>query len=287
MLAGLLSYNRKQCSSSAVVSSPSLPLRRLDAFGEQDFSLGRSRWLRCQSLRWFCIASRSLASDYCLSSFFERPHLAGSEWGWVFAASVLGVPVQYLVQFKGLSLTTVSHASLMVGTLPMLLAIAAVVAPRRLAGARRLDNWCGLDRAVEQESLWHSTRQHSRRHAGCALDVCGYRMDSDLEATHAATFCRDGHGSCLLDRHCDSLGCCHYHIRRSFFALLQPCMDCGSRAGNTCDRVHNDTVELGAQAGSSIASRNLRKFGTGGWRDSWVFPFFMKCWGGWRSQAVR
>jgi drug/metabolite transporter (DMT)-like permease len=35
--------------------------------------------------------------------------------------------VLYLVQFKGLSLTTVSHASLMVGTLPMLLAIAAVL----------------------------------------------------------------------------------------------------------------------------------------------------------------
>ncbi len=50
-----------------------------------------------------------------------------SEWGWVFAASVLGVPVSYLVSFKGLSLTTVSHASLMVGTLPMLLALAAVV----------------------------------------------------------------------------------------------------------------------------------------------------------------
>ena len=45
----------------------------------------------------------------------------------MLAASVLGVPVQYLVQFKGLSLTTVSHASLMVGTLPMLLAVAAVV----------------------------------------------------------------------------------------------------------------------------------------------------------------
>jgi drug/metabolite transporter (DMT)-like permease len=31
--------------------------------------------------------------------FFHRPHFAGSEWGWVLAASVLGVPVQYLVQF--------------------------------------------------------------------------------------------------------------------------------------------------------------------------------------------
>jgi drug/metabolite transporter (DMT)-like permease len=59
--------------------------------------------------------------------FFDRSHFAGSEWGWVLVASLLGVPVQYLVQFKGLSLTTVSHASLMVGTLPILLAVAAVM----------------------------------------------------------------------------------------------------------------------------------------------------------------
>jgi drug/metabolite transporter (DMT)-like permease len=59
--------------------------------------------------------------------FFDRPRFAGSEWGLVLAASLLGVPVSYLVTFKGLSLTTVSHASLMVGTLPMLLAVAAVV----------------------------------------------------------------------------------------------------------------------------------------------------------------
>jgi drug/metabolite transporter (DMT)-like permease len=59
--------------------------------------------------------------------FFDRLHFAGTEWGWVLAASVLEVPIQYLVQFKGLFLTTVSHASLMVGTLPMLLAVAAVV----------------------------------------------------------------------------------------------------------------------------------------------------------------
>lgn len=59
--------------------------------------------------------------------FFDRPRFAGGEWVWVIAASVLGVPIQYLVQYEGLSLTTVSHASLMVGTLPMLLAIAAVL----------------------------------------------------------------------------------------------------------------------------------------------------------------
>ncbi len=73
--------------------------------------------------------------------FFDRPHVAGSEWGWVVAASVLGVPLQYLVQFKRLSLTTVSHASLMVGTLPMLLAIAALV----FAGERlHFGGWLAL-----------------------------------------------------------------------------------------------------------------------------------------------
>jgi len=58
---------------------------------------------------------------------FERPGFDGREWAWVLAAGVLGVPVQFLVQFKGLSLTTVSHASLMVGTLPIFLAVAAVL----------------------------------------------------------------------------------------------------------------------------------------------------------------
>lgn len=71
----------------------------------------------------------------------DRPHFETSELGWLFAASVLGIPVLFLVQFKGLSLTTVSHASLMVGTLPMLLAIAAVL----FSGERlRLGGWLAL-----------------------------------------------------------------------------------------------------------------------------------------------
>lgn len=73
--------------------------------------------------------------------FFDRPRFAGTEWGWVLAASVLGVPVQFLVQFKGLSLTTVSHAALMVGTLPILLALAAVL----FSGERlHLSGWLAL-----------------------------------------------------------------------------------------------------------------------------------------------
>lgn len=73
--------------------------------------------------------------------FFDRPRFAGSEWGWVLGASLLGVPVSYLVSFKGLSLTTVSHASLMVGTLPMLLALAAVVFSRERL---HLGGWLAL-----------------------------------------------------------------------------------------------------------------------------------------------
>jgi drug/metabolite transporter (DMT)-like permease len=73
--------------------------------------------------------------------FLNRPRFAGREWGWVLAAAVLGVPVQFLVQFKGLSYTTVSHASLMVGTLPIFLAIAAVL----FSGERlHLDSWLAL-----------------------------------------------------------------------------------------------------------------------------------------------
>jgi drug/metabolite transporter (DMT)-like permease len=42
-------------------------------------------------------------------------------------AAAVYVPIQFLVQFHGLDHTTVSHASLMVGTLPLLLAAGAVV----------------------------------------------------------------------------------------------------------------------------------------------------------------
>jgi drug/metabolite transporter (DMT)-like permease len=50
-----------------------------------------------------------------------------AEWRTLLLASFLGIPLQFMVQFYGLSLTTVSHASLMVGTLPMLMAVAAML----------------------------------------------------------------------------------------------------------------------------------------------------------------
>ena len=45
---------------------------------------------------------------------------------WFVAAGALYVPVQFIIQFEGLARTTVSHASLMVGMLPILLALGAV-----------------------------------------------------------------------------------------------------------------------------------------------------------------
>ena len=57
----------------------------------------------------------------------HRPHLNRQEWTILLVASVLGVPLQFLFQFHGLALTTVSHASLMVGTMPVILAVGATL----------------------------------------------------------------------------------------------------------------------------------------------------------------
>jgi drug/metabolite transporter (DMT)-like permease len=57
----------------------------------------------------------------------HRPGLSAKEWRQLAMGSFLGVPVQFLIQFYGLSLTTVSHAALMVGTMPVILAVGATV----------------------------------------------------------------------------------------------------------------------------------------------------------------
>jgi drug/metabolite transporter (DMT)-like permease len=67
----------------------------------------------------------------------ERPAWTGREIGTLLLAAALGIPIQFLLQFEGLARTTVSHASLMVGTMPVLLALGATI----FAG-ERLD-WVG------------------------------------------------------------------------------------------------------------------------------------------------
>jgi drug/metabolite transporter (DMT)-like permease len=59
--------------------------------------------------------------------FTHRPHFTAAEWRTLSYASLLGVPLLYLTEFRGLALTTVSHGSLMVGVTPMVLALGAVV----------------------------------------------------------------------------------------------------------------------------------------------------------------
>ena len=71
----------------------------------------------------------------------HRPRFTAREWRLLLFAAFLGIPIQFLVQFYGLSLTTVSHASLMVGSMPVLLGAAAT-----LFAGERLDRigWAAL-----------------------------------------------------------------------------------------------------------------------------------------------
>jgi drug/metabolite transporter (DMT)-like permease len=59
--------------------------------------------------------------------FTHKPGLNRREWGTLLLCAFLGIPLQFLIQFSGLNRTTVSHASLMVGTMPVLLAVAATL----------------------------------------------------------------------------------------------------------------------------------------------------------------
>lgn len=59
--------------------------------------------------------------------FTHRAGLSRREWRALAVAAFLGIPLQFLLQFYGLSLTTVSHAALMVGTMPVILAVGATV----------------------------------------------------------------------------------------------------------------------------------------------------------------
>jgi len=73
--------------------------------------------------------------------FLNRVRLTGGEVRLLLVSAALGVPVQFLIQFHGLDRTTVSHASLMVGAMPVLLAAAAA-----LFAGERLDaiGWLAL-----------------------------------------------------------------------------------------------------------------------------------------------
>lgn len=62
--------------------------------------------------------------------FTHRVQLQRRDWLLLAVGSLLGIPLQFLLQFYGLSITTVSHASLMVGTMPVFLALGATLFAR-------------------------------------------------------------------------------------------------------------------------------------------------------------
>jgi drug/metabolite transporter (DMT)-like permease len=74
-------------------------------------------------------------------AFAHRVRFTASEARTLLLSAFFGIPVQFLIQFHGLALTTVSHASLMVGSMPVLLGVAAA-----LFGGERLDaiGWSAL-----------------------------------------------------------------------------------------------------------------------------------------------
>ena len=71
----------------------------------------------------------------------NRVRLTWGETRLLLISALFGIPVQFLIQFHGLALTTVSHASLMVGSMPVLLGVAAA-----LFAGERLDivGWMAL-----------------------------------------------------------------------------------------------------------------------------------------------
>lgn len=60
-------------------------------------------------------------------ALLNRVRLTAAEVRMLLISAAFGIPIQFLIQFHGLAHTTVSHASLMVGTMPVLLGVAAVL----------------------------------------------------------------------------------------------------------------------------------------------------------------
>ena len=57
----------------------------------------------------------------------HRPVFTLAEWISLTLTALFGVPLQFLIQFHGLALTSLSHAALMVGTMPAIMAVGAAV----------------------------------------------------------------------------------------------------------------------------------------------------------------
>ncbi|MGB6973090.1 MAG: EamA family transporter [Terracidiphilus sp.] len=104
-------------------------------------------------------------------AFTHRARFTRHEATLLLISAFFGVPVQFLIQFYGLSLTTVSHASLMVGTMPVLLGVGAV-----LFAGERLDllGWGALFASTAGAALIVLGGHHARSRTG------GPSLEGDL-----------------------------------------------------------------------------------------------------------
>ncbi len=98
--------------------------------------------------------------------FTHRANFTAAEWRTLLLGTLLGVPLQFLVQFTGLSLTTVSHASLMVGTMPVILAIGAVIFTRERL---RPLGWMALAASTAGAALIALGGHHNKTSGGPSL----------------------------------------------------------------------------------------------------------------------
>jgi len=76
----------------------------------------------------------------------RRFRLSAAEARLLLLCAFLGIPLQFLLQFHGLVRTTVSHASLMVGAMPVMLAAAAALFAPKGSKEEHLDHfgWLAL-----------------------------------------------------------------------------------------------------------------------------------------------
>jgi drug/metabolite transporter (DMT)-like permease len=75
----------------------------------------------------FLFASLGMLPVLLMERRRKGPRWTRRETTTLLVAATLGIPLQFLLQFEGLARTTLSHAALMVGTMPVLLALGATI----------------------------------------------------------------------------------------------------------------------------------------------------------------
>jgi drug/metabolite transporter (DMT)-like permease len=111
---------------------------------------------------------RFLFATFCYVPLLltHPPRFDRREWRLLLISSLFGVPLQFLIQFSGLARTTVSHASLMVGTMPVILAVGAT-----LFAHERMDRtgWSALALSTAGAALIAAGARHAAGARGPSL----------------------------------------------------------------------------------------------------------------------